>query len=1613
MGFEGLLDTEEERGARRLIDQAGRILTGLHGDMPESFAAQLFARAAPEDLVRYEARELAALAEDAWRFLKERKSGKSSIRFDSRNGPMGAERIKSISVIEIVNDDMPFLLDSVMGELTEQGIEVRLVVHPIFSIERDRVGTLVGFHGDGPAIGAARRESFIHIHVERVDDEARRAEIVRALEQVLADVRVCVQDWRPMMSRVAEVIAELRNNPPDLPVDEIAEAVQFLEWLVANNFTFLGVREYGFAAGSGEIEPKLETGMGILRAHDVFVLRRGTELVSMTPEIMEFLKEPKTLIITKANVRSRVHRRVYMDYIGIKRFDPERGLAGEFRIVGLFTSTVYTRSTRTIPYLRRKVDAVMKRAGFDPDSHSGKALVNVLESYPRDELFQGDEDTLYRFALEVLYLDERPRVRVLARPDRFDRFVSVLVFVPRERYDSSTRIAIGRYLAGIYKGRLSAFYPFFPEGPLVRVHFIIGRSEGETPNPRRTVLEEAISAIVRTWTDGLAEALALVHDQVKAQTLFRRYRDAFPLAYREAYGPAAAVGDIRVLEGLAAVRPLGVEFYGRRGEKSFAGLKVWSRERPIALSERVPVLENMGFKVVDERTYRIEPTGGDTPEVWMHDMLLERADGGAVDLEVLKQRLEACFLTVMRGRAENDGYNALVLAAGLQWRDVALIRTISRFLRQVRVAYSQDYMWATLRKHCAVAADIVQLFHVRFDPRLDIASGERAAQEAAIQTAIEAALQAVESLDEDRILRHFVNAVGAAIRTNFYQVDPGGQPKPTIAVKFASHEVEGLPAPRPLYEIFVYSPRVEGVHMRFGKVARGGLRWSDRPQDFRTEVLGLCKAQQVKNAVIVPVGAKGGFIPKHLPVGGSREAIQSEGTAAYVLFVSSLLDITDNLGPEGVIPPANVLRHDDDDPYLVVAADKGTATFSDTANAISLEHKFWLGDAFASGGSAGYDHKKMAITARGAWEAVRRHFREIDVDIKTTPFTVVGVGDMSGDVFGNGMLLDATIKLVAAFDHRDIFIDPSPDPDTSFLERKRLFELPRSSWQDYNKSRISRGGGVFSRNAKEILLSPEAQGLLGLPGARATPQQVIGAILRLEVDLLWFGGIGTYVRPSSETDDQVGDRGNDPIRVSALELRCKIIGEGANLGMTQRGRIEAASRGIRLNTDAIDNSAGVNTSDVEVNIKIALSVPMREGKLTSEERNALLGEMTDEVASLVLRNNYLQTLALSLAQRRGLEDLGFLQRLMQSLETRGLLDRTVEFLPDDSEIAERRRRGQPLTRPELAVLVAYAKLTLYSDLLVSAVPDDPYLGRELGRYFPKPLVEKFPDAVAQHRLRREIIATQLSNSLINRGGPSLVGRIADQTGASPAGIASAFAAVRDSYAMTALNTAIDTLDTKISGKLQLELYAAVQDLLLDRLVWFLRNVDLSKGLADVVEHYRDGIEAVAAALDRVTAGEAAETRATRLAELQAAGVPQDLARRIASLPALAAAPDVVLVADRTGRPVADVAETYFAAGAYFRLDRIVGAARDIQVTDYFDRLALDRTLDSIAEAERRLAAEMVGNGVAGPGAVEAWVAPRADQVERIRAAVHDIAGSGLTLSKLSVAASLLGDLVKR
>ena len=1608
------LDKPSEGSA--LTAEAVAVLEASRTTVPPSFVGDLFGRVPAEDVAAYSAQALADLASQAFEHLKAPRAERSAdIRLVDLTVDRHGRR-RDMTILEVVNDNMPFLLDSTLAELVDQGYEPNLVAHPILAVERAADGSLLRLVGEATASinTAVTRESFIHVHLPRIDDAAARERLIDNLKRVYTDVATAVRDWSDMRSRVNDIAEAYRVNPPPLPDEDVAEAVAFLEWMAGDNFTFLGVREYRFPDADTAADPVEGSGLGVLRDPSVRVLRRGRELVVMTPEIRAFLARPQALIITKANVKSRVHRRAHLDYVGVKLFGKDGRLEGEIRIVGLFTANAYTSSTSEVPYLRHKVRKVVARAGFDPASYAGRGLLNVLENYPRDELFQIDEDTLYEFALEIMKLTEHPRVRALARPDEFDRFVSVLVFVPKDRYDAHVRRRMGEFLAGVYGGRVSAAYPTYPEGPLARTHFIIGRDEGMTPTIRQEALETGIKAIIRTWSDALADALDENVGGPRARALTARYSGAFSAAYREAFAAEQAIGDIDILEQLSEARPRAVDLYRREGDgDERVNLKVFSRGAALPLSERVPLLENLGFKVVNERTYRVMPPGAsDSERIWLHDMVLERAAGGPINIDAIQGPIEAALLALFRGLAESDGFNRLVLEAGLGWRDVAMVRALGRYLRQIRVAYGQDYLAATLARHPEIASKIVSLFYARFDPRAE-AKAPRAEAEADIRAAIESDLRAVTSLDDDRILRRFVNLVEAAVRTNFFQLDTSGLPRTTIAFKFECARVEGLPLPKPLYEIFVYSPRVEGVHLRFGKVARGGLRWSDRPQDFRTEVLGLVKAQQVKNAVIVPVGAKGGFVPKQLPAPTDRQAWLAEGTESYRIFVRTLLQLTDNIDGDRIIPPADTVRHDGDDPYLVVAADKGTATFSDIANEISAEKGHWLGDAFASGGSQGYDHKKMGITARGAWEAVKRHFREIDIDIQSQAVTVAGVGDMSGDVFGNGMLLSKSLKLVAAFDHRDIFFDPNPDPDISWAERKRLFDLPRSSWQDYNKALISQGGGVFSRQAKAIPLSLEVRSLLSLDKAEATPTEVMNAILKSSVDLLWFGGIGTYIRASTESDEEVGDRANDAIRVTGAELRAKVIGEGANLGVTQRGRIEAARRGVRLNTDAIDNSAGVNTSDVEVNIKIALAQPERDGRLDQAARNELLAEMTDEVARLVLRNNYLQTLSLSLAERRGAADIGFSSRLMQVLEQQGRLSRAVEFLPDEAALAERARRGEGLTRPELAVLLAYAKLALHDELLASRVPDDPYLSRELERYFPDPIRERFPDAIASHRLRREIIATQLANAIVNRGGPNVVTRLVDQTGADAPTIAAAYAATRDSFRLAELNAAIDELDGIVPGALQLRLYAELQDLLMSRIVWFIRNLDFSSGsLESIVSLYGTGIAEVESSLPDLLSADARELWHGRAQALVSDGVPADLARRLSALQDLVAAPDIVLVAHKTGRPIQEIARTHFAVETMFHIGTVAGAAREVSVSDYFDRLALDRAIDAVAAAHRKLTAEVVAQGDASADPVAAWTIKRGSELTRIRSAVETIVSSGLTVSKLTVAASLLGDLAR-
>ncbi|RVU18063.1 NAD-glutamate dehydrogenase [Methylobacterium oryzihabitans] len=1601
--------TPEARATRTDLIAAAAAIANGRGE-PGGFVRDLFGRVSPEDLTAYAPDSLADLAGAARRYLADaRPSQATSLRLADASLEREGRR-RELTILEAVNANRLYLLDSTLAELAERGLTPRLVAHPILGVERGPDGTLVRVVGETTANGAATlgRESFIHIHLDRLGEDERAA-VAEGLARVYADVAVATDDGTAMLARL-DAAAAAYAGPMPLPEGEVAEARAFLDWLRDGHFILLGLREYRLGEGSDH-EGLAESGLGLLRDPEVEVLRRGRAMVAITPEVRAFLERPEALIITKANLRSRVHRRSHLDMIGIKLFSPAGKLAGELRLVGLFAGSAYASRAEEVPYLRGKVAAVLERAGLDPTSHAGRTLLNVLETYPRDDLFQITPERLLPAALAIAGLAERPRIRVLARPDEFGRFVSLLVYVPKNRFDSTLQARIASHLAGQLGGEVAAAYADFPEGSLARLHLIVRLGEEAGPEPDTARMEEGVAALARNWADDLRAALTDTMHGERARGLAATYAEAFPAGYRETYAGPQVLSDLAILERLSADRPRAVDLHRRPGDPDTRiGLKVFSRGEALPLSERVPGLENLGFRVIDERSYRLHPALPDGAEIWLHDMLLERAAGGPIDLTSVEGPVEAAMLAIARDLAESDPYNRLVLEAGLGWRDVALLRALGRYLRQLRIRYGQDYLATTLTRHAGLARDVVALFYARFDPR---PGTERDAAQGEIRARIETGLSAVTSLDEDRILRRFVNLVEAAQRTNFFQIGQGGLPPETIAFKFRCARVDGMALPRPLFEIFVYSPRVEGVHLRFGYIARGGLRWSDRPEDFRTEILGLVKAQQVKNAVIVPVGAKGGFFPKRLPPASDRAAWLAEGTESYRIFIRTLLDLTDNIVDGAIVPPPDTVRHDGDDAYLVVAADKGTATFSDIANAISLETGHWLGDAFASGGSQGYDHKAMGITARGAWEAVKRHFREVDIDIQSEPVTVAGVGDMSGDVFGNGMLLSRCLKLVAAFDHRDIFLDPDPDPAASFAERKRLFGLPRSSWADYDRAAISAGGGIFSRSAKTIPLSGPVRARLGLDRDEATPAEVMQAILRAPVDLLWFGGIGTYIRASSEGDDEAGDRANDAIRITGAELRARVVGEGANLGLTQRGRIEAARRGVRLNTDAIDNSAGVNTSDVEVNIKVALTGPERDGRLGPEARNALLAGMTEAVADLVLRNNQLQTLALSLAQRGGAAETGFATRLMQSLEADGRLDRGVEFLPSDAALAERAQENEGLTRPELAVLLAYAKLALKDALLDSAVPDDPAMATELERYFPPVLVARFPDAVANHRLRREIIATTLANVIVNRGGPTIVSRLSDETGADAATLAAAYVAARDAFGLIDLNRAVDGLDGAISGDQQLALYADLQDLLRHQMVWFIRNADLSGGVAAVVGRYRDGVAAVAAALPAVLAPNAREALAKRVRLLADHGVPEALATRLAALGELGAAPDIVEVAHATGRDPAAIAATHFAIEDLFRLGPLTRAARSVAVADTFDRIALERAVAGIGAAHRALTAEAAASDGAGADAVEAWSRARGAALARIRTAVAAISASGLTVSKVSVAASLLGDLARR
>ncbi len=1552
------------------------------------FVRLFYANVSPDDLAGETAESLYCAALSLWNHGQKRLPNIAKVRvFNPRADEHGWR--SPHTVVEIVNDDMPFLVDSVTAELNRRELTVHLVIHPIVKLCRDAAGLIV-------EKGEPRDESFMQIRINEQTGADRLDEIRRNLEQVLADVRAAVVDWRTMRAKVDDVVSELDKSPPALPAEEVAEARAFLAWLGDDYFTFLGYREYDFHGADDQATTSIVagSGLGILRDDGVSVFDGLRNSERLPPDVRYFLHQSRLLMVTKANRRATVHRPVQMDTVGIKRFDAKGQVVGERLFVGLFTSSAYNRSPRDIPLLRRKVEDCIGRAGFDPASHDGKALIHILDSFPRDELFQMSPDELFETALGILHLQERQRIALFTRRDPFERFVSCLVYLPRDRLTTELRLHLQDILAQAYGGKVGAFYTQVTDANLARLHIVIETTPGAIPEVDLTDLEAQLVEAGRSWTDHLQEALVEAQGEERGLVKFRRYASAFPIGYRERFPAEAAVFDIDRAEEALSQGRLAVNLY--RPIESPANelrLKLYAAGGQLTLSDVLPTLEHMGLRVLSEMPFQLQPAGV-TQNIWLHDFRMETADGAEIDISTVKDVFHEAYARILSGDMDDDGFNRLVLRSRLDWRKVSVLRAYAKYLRQAGIAFSQIYMEEALAHNAGIARKIFQLFRTLFDPEAQETAAEMAKT---IQQVIVKALDKVTNLDEDRILRRFLNLVLATQRTNFFQ-----KGKNYLSFKLDSLLIEELPLPRPLVEIWVYSPRVEAVHLRGGRVARGGIRWSDRREDFRTEVLGLMKAQMVKNAVIVPVGSKGGFVVKRPPASGARDAVLAEGIECYKTMMRGLLDVTDNLVLGKVKPPADVVRRDEDDPYLVVAADKGTATFSDIANSVSGEYGFWLGDAFASGGSAGYDHKKMAITARGAWESVKRHFRELGSDIQKEPFTVMGVGDMSGDVFGNGMLLSPQIRLLAAFNHMHIFIDPNPDPAISLAERKRLFDLPRSAWSDYDAKLLSPGGGIYERRAKSIRLSPEARQLFGVEKESLAPNDLLKMLLKAEVDLLWLGGIGTYVKAFDESHVEVGDRTNDALRVDGRDLRCKVVGEGANLGFTQRGRVEAAMAGRRMNTDAVDNSAGVDCSDHEVNIKIPLNELVGAGDMTLKQRDKLLVAMTDEVAALVLRDNYLQTQAISVAEQQGWFRIDQQGRFMRALERAGKLDRAIEFLPDDETIKTRLAHRQGLTRPELAVLLAYSKMTLYEELLPSDLPDDAQLVDDLVHYFPTALNKAYPDAIPRHRLRREIIATVVTNSLVNRVGSTFVHVMKEKTGLPASDIARGYAICRGVFDLRALWADIQALDNRVPAARQYEMMDATVRLAEVGTLWCLRNLAPPLDIAANIATFRPGIAELKEGIDLLVTEGALGAMAERAERLTKDDVPGDLARRVARLDLLAPGLDIVRLAKATARSVGEVGGVYFTVGRRFHIDWLRSTTTGVNLDSHWDRLALAAIVEDLYGHQRDLAASVLQQ--ANGADIESWIAGRPQTVQRVESLIADLRQlGGLDLAKLAVA----------
>jgi len=1591
-------ETEKRLLIEQLAADVGTRLPAEQAQDAARFVSRYYRGVAIEDLLQRPAEDLIGAAISHWRLLTEDSPTPRIRAYNPEPEQHGWQ--STHSVVQIVTDDMPFLVDSVSMAFNRRGYTIHLIVHPVMPVRRDAEGRIHAVADDG-ADGCA---ACMHFEIDRQADQSILSALADKLGNVIGDVHLAVTDWQAMLAKLIALADETAAGPPIAGQDR-SEAAAFLRWLADEHFTLLGYRSHDLIRDGDQdvLRAVPGSGLGILRKGSG---QQATRSFSALPrEVQRRARDPELLIVTKSNSRSTVHRPSYMDYIGIKRFDEHGEVIGEHRFLGLYTSPAYNSSPLTIPLLRKKVSEVLERAGLPPRSHAGKALLHILDTYPRDELFQIDTDTLYDIALGILHLQERQRTRLFVRNDRYQRFVSCLVYAPRERYNTEVRRRMQALLQKTFGAQQSEFSVQLSESVLARIHFIVRLPVPGLPKYDHAALEALLAQTMRSWRDDFESALLEQFGEPHGNQLLARYRDAFPGAYRADIPPRLAALDTERLEQLDARTPLVISLY-RVPEQppELLRLKLYHRGRAIPLSEVLPMLENMGVTVLEERPYEVRPA--QEQSYWIHDFGLRHPRGAELDAERSREDFQRALAAVWHGHAEDDGFNRLTLDVGLPWEEVVILRAYAKYLRQAGTTLSQAYIELTLARYPHITRKLVALFHARLDP--DRRDDDLAAQ---LAEEIGADLGAVPTLDEDRILRRYLAAIGATLRCNYYQRDAQGRRKPYLAFKLAPERIPDMPQPHPKFEIFVYAPYFEGVHLRGGKVARGGIRHSDRREDFRTEVLGLMKAQMVKNAVIVPVGAKGGFYCKRLPAGADREAVQAEVRRCYADFIRGLLDLTDNRRGSEIVPPPALVRHDEDDPYLVVAADKGTATFSDLANSVAKEYGFWLDDAFASGGSAGYDHKKMGITARGAWEAVKRHFRELGMDIQQQDFTCVGIGDMSGDVFGNGMLQSRHTKLIAAFDHRHIFIDPDPDPQQSYDERCRLFQLPRSSWADYDPAKLSAGGGVYPRSAKVIELSAEARRALGTEQTRFSPDELIRAVLRAPVDLLWNGGIGTYCKASDESNAEVGDKTNDPLRVDAADLRCRVVGEGGNLGFTQRGRIEYALRGGRINTDAIDNSGGVDCSDHEVNIKILLNQTVEDGELTLKQRNRLLAEMTEEVATLVLTDNYQQTQALSLAQARGSEVLDEHARFIRALERAGALDRKLEFLPDDETLATR----SGLTRPEQAVLLAYAKISANRELLADPLLDAPFMASALLGYFPRPLERDFAHAIAKHRLRREITATVLSNQIINRMGMSFFFRIGEQLGVGCGEIARAYLAARDIFELEHWWRQVDELDNRIGAERQIRLQLALIDLQEQATLWLLRNLPRPLDVELAIDRLKPQIEPFWQGLAETLPGAMRERLAAREAESVREGVPAALARRVAARDLLFAGLDIAKICRQTGSELFLTAGVYFCAAERLDLDWLRAAIDRFPAADPWQERFRAGLEDEVYLQLRRLGAEIIGaSAESGAEArVEAWLKSYATLVERIRQTLAELKTvPKLELAMLAVAVQQLKQLVQ-